>query len=75
VVDPTNQEMSKFGTLKKEDVHWMLSPEDSRRFASVKHMNAYLREEFHALQHLLWKSGGSGMFGKITPRYVHMCLL
>ncbi|XP_012258404.2 endoplasmic reticulum-Golgi intermediate compartment protein 2 [Athalia rosae] len=56
ILDSTNQNLMGFGTLEEEDTWWELSPDQRSHFDSLKYMNSYLREEYHALHELLWKS-------------------
>jgi len=68
ILDTTNQNILRFGILEEEDTWFDLSPRQRVHFDSMKHVNSYLREEFHALQDLLWKSGYNTMFGDMPPR-------
>ncbi|KAI4501515.1 hypothetical protein M0802_003392 [Mischocyttarus mexicanus] len=56
ILDSTNQNLVGFDTLEEEDTWWELSPEQRSHFEALKHMNSYLREEYHAIHELLWKS-------------------
>lgn len=68
IVDSTNQNIFKFGNLKQEDTWWELNHEQRTHFDTMRSLNSYLREEFHALQILLWKSGQAAMFGTLPAR-------
>ncbi|KAJ1525903.1 hypothetical protein ONE63_009092 [Megalurothrips usitatus] len=68
IVDSTNQNIFKFGNLEQEDTWWELNREQRTHFDTMRSLNSYLREEFHALQLLLWKSGQAAMFGTLPPR-------
>ncbi|XP_034234729.1 endoplasmic reticulum-Golgi intermediate compartment protein 2 isoform X2 [Thrips palmi] len=68
IVDSTNQNIFKFGNLEQEDTWWELNREQRTHFDTMRSLNSYLREEFHALQILLWKSGQAAMFGTLPAR-------
>lgn len=56
IIDSTNQNMILFGELQEEDTWFELDDYQKSYFESVRHVNSYLQEEFHAVQSLLWKS-------------------
>lgn len=56
ILDSTHENMMKFGTLKQEDTWFEMSPEQIVHFNDIRHFNTYLREEFHAINDVLWKS-------------------
>ncbi|XP_014602468.1 PREDICTED: endoplasmic reticulum-Golgi intermediate compartment protein 2 isoform X1 [Polistes canadensis] len=56
ILDSTNQNLVGFDTLEEEDTWWELSSEQRSHFEALKYMNSYLREEYHAIHELLWKS-------------------
>ncbi|KAK2583835.1 hypothetical protein KPH14_009729 [Odynerus spinipes] len=56
ILDSTNQNLVGYDNLEEEDTWWELSPEQRSHFEALKHMNSYLREEYHAIHELLWKS-------------------
>lgn len=58
-----------FGTLEEEDTWFELSKEGREYIDNMRYVNAYLREEFHAIQDLLWKSGESRFYGRIPKRF------
>ena len=68
IVDSSNQNTFKFGQLKEEDTWWELDHLQRQHFESIRTFNQYLREEYHALQNLLWASGSSSMYGQLPPR-------
>lgn len=37
-------------------------------FESIQTFNEYLREEYHSIQDLLWKSGHGALYGDIPER-------
>lgn len=68
ILDSTNQNLVGFGTLEEEDTWWELSPEQRAHFDSLKYMNSYLREEYHAVHELLWKSNQLSLFSEMPKR-------
>lgn len=70
ILDSTSQNVFAFGELKEEDTWFELSPEQRLHFDSVKHINTYLCEEYHAVSELLWRSGKSAIQGSMPARIV-----
>lgn len=68
ILDSTNQNVFMFGTLEEEDTWFELSREQREYFDNMRYVNSYLREEFHAIQDLLWKSGESRFYGQLPKR-------
>lgn len=68
IIDSTNQNMILFGELQEEDTWFELAPEQKAYFESMQHVNSYLREEFHAVQNLLWKSRFISTFSELPKR-------
>uniref|UniRef100_A0A1B6HFA2 Endoplasmic reticulum vesicle transporter C-terminal domain-containing protein n=1 Tax=Homalodisca liturata TaxID=320908 RepID=A0A1B6HFA2_9HEMI len=68
IMDSTGQSVSSFGSLEEEDTWFELSSDQRKYFDSMRYMNSYLREEFHAIQDLLWKSGETNMYGRLPKR-------
>lgn len=50
VLDSTNQNTYKFGTLNQDDTWFELSDNQKVHFEHKKHFNSYLREEYHAIK-------------------------
>lgn len=48
-----------FGNLEEEDTWFEMSEEQRSHFEDIRHFNSYLREEYHAINQLLWKSAHS----------------
>ncbi|CAH1113292.1 unnamed protein product [Psylliodes chrysocephalus] len=71
ILDSTNQNTFKFGTLEEEDTWFELDTNQQIHFDNKKHFNSYLREEYHAVKDLLWKSSFSTHFGEL-PRRTHL---
>ena len=68
ILDSTNQNTFTFGRLKEENTWFELDHLQRQHFDSIKMFNAYLREEFHAIHHLLWKSGSNALYGELPDR-------
>uniref|UniRef100_A0A023F2D1 Putative copii vesicle protein n=1 Tax=Triatoma infestans TaxID=30076 RepID=A0A023F2D1_TRIIF len=59
IVDSTNQNLLMFGSLEEEDTWFEMNEEQRSHFEDIRHFNSYLREEYHAINQLLWKSAHS----------------
>jgi len=68
ILDVTNQNADKFGQLNEEPTWFELSPAQQVHWDSLKHVNAYFRDEFHSIQDLLWGSGYAALFGSLPKR-------
>ncbi|XP_076635738.1 endoplasmic reticulum-Golgi intermediate compartment protein 2 [Colletes latitarsis] len=68
VLDSTNQNMKGHQTLEEEDTWWELTQEQRSHFKALKHMNSYLREEYHAIHELLWKSNQVTLYSEMPKR-------
>lgn len=68
VLDSTNQNLMTLDTLHEEDTWWELSPDQRAHFEALKHMNAYFREEYHAIHELLWKANQFAFFSNDMPK-------
>ncbi|XP_014208988.1 endoplasmic reticulum-Golgi intermediate compartment protein 2 [Copidosoma floridanum] len=69
VLDSTNQNLITRDTLKEEDTWWNLTPDQRAHFEALKHMNSYLREEYHAVHELLWKSNRPTFYSEMPKRH------
>lgn len=58
-MDSTGQNFghSNFGSLEMDDTYFELSTEQRRYLDIIQDVNKYLREEYHAIQELMWLSG------------------
>ncbi|XP_044729124.1 endoplasmic reticulum-Golgi intermediate compartment protein 2 [Chrysoperla carnea] len=61
ILDSTNQNVFNFGTLEEENTYFELTPKQRRQFDSMVNINTYLREEYHAVQELLWRTNQPAM--------------
>lgn len=68
ILDSTNQNLMGFEPLSEEDTWWELSTDQRLHFDALKHMNSYLREEYHAIHELLWKSNQVAFMGEPPKR-------
>ncbi|XP_043676686.1 endoplasmic reticulum-Golgi intermediate compartment protein 2 isoform X3 [Vespula pensylvanica] len=68
ILDSTNQNLVGYDTLEEEDTWWELSLEQRSHFEALKHMNSYLREEYHAIHELLWKSNQITLHSEMPKR-------
>lgn len=68
ILDSTNQNFQHFEILKEEDTWWNLSLEQRSHFDTLKTMNSYFREEYHAIHELLWKSNQIALHSEMPKR-------
>lgn len=68
VLDSTNQNMVGHESLEQEDTWWELTQEQRSHFEALKHTNSYLREEYHAIHELLWKSNQVTLYSEMPKR-------
>jgi len=68
VLDLTGQNAETFGHLQEEDVSFELTPSQRLHFDNVQRINAYLRNEYHALHEYLWNSGYNSKLGSMPKR-------
>ncbi|XP_060065056.1 endoplasmic reticulum-Golgi intermediate compartment protein 2-like isoform X1 [Ylistrum balloti] len=67
VVDMTGQDTNMFGHLNMDNTYFQLTPKQRQYQDVVQEINAYLREEYHAIQELLWMSGISAVYKRGMP--------
>lgn len=72
VLDSTEQDVYNYDSMEAEDTWWELTPEQRAHFEALKHMNSYLREEYHAIHELLWKSNQVTLYSEMPARYVQV---
>ncbi|GAB0088058.1 endoplasmic reticulum-Golgi intermediate compartment protein 2 [Sergentomyia squamirostris] len=56
ILDSTHTNVFSAGRLEEEDTWWDLDSNQLAHFEYVKYLNSYLREEYHSLAHILYKS-------------------
>lgn len=69
IVDVTNQESLKFGKFRLENTWFELDPAQQRYFEQFGRLNTHLREQYHALRDILWRSGYTSYFQDMPARY------
>lgn len=57
VLDQTGQDTFSFGQLSMDDTYYELSPRQKQFVEITKQVNQYMRNEYHAIQELMWLSG------------------
>ena len=67
-MDATNQNLGDYEPLSADDTWWELTMHQRSHFDALKHMNSYLREEYHAVHELLWKSQQVTFFSDMPER-------
>lgn len=70
IVDVTNQDGEKFGSFQKEDTWFELDPESSQQFDEIRRINLHLRDQYHSLRNVIWKSGYMSYLSPITERLI-----
>ena len=68
ILDQTGQDTMSFGKLEMTNVPYELTPKQKRFFEITRHVNQYMREEYHAVQELLWLTGHSPILGGMPQR-------
>ena len=68
IMDATNQNLGDYEPLSADDTWWELTMHQRSHFDALKHMNSYLREEYHAVHELLWKSQQVTFFSDMPER-------
>ncbi|XP_035788371.1 endoplasmic reticulum-Golgi intermediate compartment protein 2-like isoform X2 [Anopheles albimanus] len=56
ILDSTNQNVFSFGVLQEEDTWFELCPSQRVHFDYMQHHNSYLRQEYHSIAEILYKS-------------------
>ncbi|XP_042896913.1 endoplasmic reticulum-Golgi intermediate compartment protein 2 isoform X2 [Parasteatoda tepidariorum] len=57
ILDVTNQNADSFGELEEEPTVFELPMMQRAQFDTLQKINLYIREEYHAIQDLIWKNG------------------
>lgn len=57
ILDVTNQNTELFGELEEEPVQFELTKPHRAQWETMQKINLYIREEYHAIQELIWKDG------------------
>ncbi|GFU17392.1 endoplasmic reticulum-Golgi intermediate compartment protein 2 [Nephila pilipes] len=61
ILDVTNQNTQSFGELEEELTHFELSEPQRAQWDTMQKINLYIREEYHAIQDLIWRDGYSNI--------------
>jgi len=56
-LDQTGQDTQTFGSLAMDNTHYALSPIQKSYSEITRSVNQYMKQEYHAIQELLWLSG------------------
>ena len=68
ILDQTGQDVFSYGKLKEDPAYFDLSPKQQEYLAFTQQVNEYLRQEYHALQELMWRSDKPSFRGGMPPR-------
>ena len=68
IMDSTSQSTLGFGRLKEEKTWFELDHAQRKHFDAVKTFNEYLREEYHNVAELMWRSGQNRFYGDLPQR-------
>ncbi|KAK6184063.1 hypothetical protein SNE40_006602 [Patella caerulea] len=68
ILDVTGQDTHSFGRLTLDPAYFDLSPKQKKYQSFIQEVNRYLQTEYHAVQELLWKTGGPNFRGGMPPR-------
>ncbi len=68
ILDSTSQNTFGFGRLKEENTWFELDRLQRKHFDAVQSMNHYLREEYHNVAELMWRSGRDKFYGDLPKR-------
>jgi hypothetical protein len=68
ILDSTSQNAFTFGRLKEEPTWFELDPVQRGHFEAIRAFNEYLREQYHAIQDVMWRSGHHAYYGELPPR-------
>ena len=66
--------MFSYGKLEEEPAYFELSPKQQKHLDIMQLKNDYLRQEYHALQELVWGSDRPTFLGGMPPRCVCVCV-
>ncbi|GFX14753.1 endoplasmic reticulum-Golgi intermediate compartment protein 2 [Trichonephila clavipes] len=61
ILDVTNQNTQSFGKLEEEVTHFELTEPQRAQWDTMQKINLYIREEYHAIQDLIWRDGYSNI--------------
>ncbi|KAJ8299666.1 hypothetical protein KUTeg_023726 [Tegillarca granosa] len=67
VLDLSGQDTSFSGELQLDNVYFDLSPNQRKYHRLIVEINSYLREEYHAIQDVMWMSREASSYRKGMP--------
>lgn len=70
ILDVTNQNTETFGELEEENSHFELSRPQRVQWETMQRINLYIREEYHAIQDLIWKDGYTNILRGLPVGFV-----
>lgn len=70
ILDSTNQNVFSFGSLQEDDTWWELCPNQKLYFDYIQQLNSYLREEYHSIANILYKSDTENTVYSIPQRTI-----
>jgi hypothetical protein len=68
VLDINKNTIPTFDMLEEEDTWFEMSPRQREYFENMQHVNSYLRQDYHSIAEILFKSRFQQMFGSIPDR-------
>ncbi|CAG0912679.1 unnamed protein product [Notodromas monacha] len=68
VLDISKNTIPTFGSLEEEDTWFEMTRLQEEHFENMRHVNLYLRQDYHSLAEVLFKSRFQQMFGGIPKR-------
>lgn len=68
ILDSTSQSVYGFGQLQEEDTWFELTEEQQHAFDAMRYLNNHLREQYHSIWKILWKSGHGTMYATMPAR-------
>lgn len=66
-LDMTGQDVQAFGQLQQEDAYFDLTPAQQQYQNMLQEFNQYLREDYHAIQEVLWLTSGFASLAAAMP--------
>lgn len=66
-LDMTGQDVQAFGQLQQDDAYFDLTPAQQQYQNMLQEFNQYLREDYHAIQEVLWLTSGVASLAASMP--------
>ncbi|CAI9726119.1 Hypothetical predicted protein [Octopus vulgaris] len=66
-LDITGQDVQAFGQLQQDDAYFDLTPQQQHYHNTLQEFNQYLREDYHAIQEVLWLTSGISSLAANMP--------